>query len=388
MGPVFIFNIAFTAVSFFICFIALYISYKRKGDLLFSAFALLSAVSVIYFGLLSFCSLALGMNCSTEFLMRLYLVLTVAYCLTLLGVLYHQLDIDSKVYIFSNALIFWAFLLTAIFLPGKYLFAGGESIRTVTFSFGDSFNFFAEGWTFWRIMIDAVVLAFAVSCILLLLKKLESINFRSLVIIFACIGIVLMAALWDQMVDLGQIRQIYLMSFAFFIFYMVMIILPMLDHIKEIYDKQSIIDFGMKWQNFVHDAEFIVIVLNRMGHIEYANKYFYTLTGYLEEEVVGNDWFEFFIPPEEHFNVQGAFVEILSYEFHPHYSNPILTKQKEERMISWHNMRTRNKSGNITGSISLGIDITDEIREKEAVRRKLKEAEKLIHKLNEKIDNA
>jgi PAS domain S-box-containing protein len=388
MGPVFIFNIAFTSVSFFICFIALYISYKRKGDLLFPAVALLSAVSVIYFGLLSFCSLALGMDCPAEFLMRFYLVCTTAYSLTLLGVLYHQLGIDNKTYIFANSIIFWAFLLVAIILPEKFLFGEGVNVRTVTFSFGDSFHFPAEGWTLWRIMVDAVVITFAVSCILLLLKKLESISFRILVIIFACIGIILMAALWDQMVDLGQIRQVYLLSFAFFTFYMVMIILPMIDHLKELYDKQSVIDFGLKWQNFIHDAEFIVVVLNRMGHIEFANQYFYMLTGYSEQEVVGKDWFEFFIPPDEHYNVQGAFVEVLSYEFHPHYSNPILTRHKEVRMISWHNMRTRNKSGNITGSISLGIDITDEVREKEAVRRKLKEAERLIHKLNEKIDKS
>jgi hypothetical protein len=82
--------------------------------------------------------------------------------------------------------------------------------------------------------------------------------------------------------------------------------------------------------------------------------------------------------------MQGAFVEILEFEFHPRYLNLILTKDKKEKMIKWFNVRTRNKLGNITGSLSIGIDMTEHIDEINALSEKIKEAERLIAKLSKK----
>ncbi|MCK7460848.1 MAG: PAS domain-containing protein [Sphingobacterium sp.] len=125
----------------------------------------------------------------------------------------------------------------------------------------------------------------------------------------------------------------------------------------------------------------MVVGLNRMGHVEFVNPFFFELTGYKEDEVIGKDWFEFFIPPKEYYNVQGAFIEILTYEFHPDYLNPILTKNKEEKMIRWFNVRTTTQQGKISGSLSIGIDMTRDTLEKESLLKKLKEAEHLITKL-------
>jgi PAS domain S-box-containing protein len=166
-----------------------------------------------------------------------------------------------------------------------------------------------------------------------------------------------------------------------------LIFIPFIIFIRSTITQQNFILQEKRWQNLINQAELIVVDLNRMGVVESINPYFYTLTGFSEEEVVGKDWFEFFIPPKEYYNVQGAFVEILAYEFHPYYENLIFTKNKEEKMIRWYNVRTRDKSGTITGSLSIGVDISDDIKEKEAIRRKLKEAENLIIMLNEKIEH-
>jgi len=241
-----------------------------------------------------------------------------------------------------------------------------------------------SGFTWWRALMDLTILIFAISSFLLLLKRLDFISFRTIVILFAGLGFIVMAALWDQFVDLGQIQATYMLPFAVFLLYIILIFIPFVFFIKEIYNQQSIIEQEKKWRNLINESEIIVVGLNRMGHVEFVNPYFFELTGFTKEEVMGKDWFEFFIPPADNYKVQGAFVEILSYEFHPHYFNPILTKHKGQKMIRWFNVRNRDAAGKITGSLSVGIDVTEDFKDKELLLKKLKEAEHLIARLNEK----
>jgi len=115
--------------------------------------------------------------------------------------------------------------------------------------------------------------------------------------------------------------------------------------------------------------------------VEFINPYFYRLTGFKPEEVIGKDWFEFFIPPKEHYQMQGAFLELLHTENHPRHINPILTKDHKQIMINWFNVRTQDQSGTITGSLSIGVDISEHVEENRSLKQKLRDAEKLIEKL-------
>ena len=206
--------------------------------------------------------------------------------------------------------------------------------------------------------------------------------------LFAGILLIFFSGVYDQAVDLDMAESAYMLPFAGFTFYLVLSFIPFIHFVNVVNSHFDIIEREKKWQKLISNTDLVVVGLNRMGQVEFLSPYFYKLTGYSEEEVMGKDWFEFVIPPEEYYEVQGAFVEVLAYEFHPHYTNPIMTKNKGERMIRWYNIRTRDKSGIITGSLSIGVDVSDDIKEKDSIRKKLIEAENLIIMLNEKIDKA
>ena len=226
------------------------------------------------------------------------------------------------------------------------------------------------------------VLVFVVTAFVLLLKKLNDVSFRTLAILYAALGIVLLAAIYDQMIDLGYIRSPYSHPFAYFILYIILTFVPFVFFVTESIRHRDMLEQEKRLQTLIDKSDLIIVSLNRMGIVETVNPFFFRLTGYSEEEVIGKDWFEFFIPPKEYYAVQGTFVEILEYEFHPQYINPILTKNKEEKLIKWFNIRTLNPKEKITGSMSIGIDLTNEIREKENLEKKLKEAELLLARLS------
>ncbi len=355
--------------------------------MLFMVSAILSLFVFVLFSIEVICSSSLGISCLPFSLLRSQLIFYQLLAICFLGVIYHLLKVQRKIYILINVSIIVFLLFISLILPDEILFGADTDSRRLILPHGDNILMVESGFTLWRALIDFTIIIFAVSTFLLLLKRLDNISFRTIVILFAGLGVILLAAIFDQLVDLGQIHSFYVLPFSLFVFYIILIFIPFIYFIKEIIDQQSIIQKQKEWHHLVNEAEIIVVGLNRMGHVEFINPYFFILTGYKEDEVIGKDWFEFFIPPKEYYNVQGAFLEILEYEFHPDYLNPILTRNKEEKMIRWFNVRTTNHLGKISGSLSIGIDMTSDLLEKESLLKKLKAAEILITKLGGKSED-
>jgi PAS domain S-box-containing protein len=274
-------------------------------------------------------------------------------------------------------------ILISLITPDYFLF--GEHVSTHSFrqTADESFLIISAGFTLWRILIDISILLFITSSVLIIARKLDSIKLKTAVPLYFGFGLLIFGGLYDQLIDLGYIHSVYLLEYSGFALFMILSFFPFYWFIREISNHEAIAARDKKWQRLLENTELIVVGLNRMGQVEFLSPYFYELTGYKREEVIGKDWFEFLIPPEEYFNVQGAFVEVLAYEFHPHYVNSILTKDKEKRMIRWFNARTHDSEGVITGSISIGVDISEDIKEKETIRKRLAEAEHFIMLLND-----
>lgn len=386
MGPVSIFYIAFAAISFFACLLQLFIAFRKRGDFLFLICSLLSVVVFASYGLMVLCTTVLGITCPPLTLLRYQLILNQVVSIFMIGVISQLLNDPRKLYILLNISILGLLVLLSLFIPDNILFGEHSAIRRLILPQGDNLMMIAPGLTLWRVIFDLTILLFVISTFLLLIKRLNFVSFRTIVILFSGIGILVLSAIFDHLVDQGQITSFYLLPFANFILYIILILMPFVIFIKEIIHQENIINQERKWLNLVNQADLIIVGLNRMGHVDFINPFFYKLTGYREDEVLGKDWFEFFIPPKEHFNVQGAFVEILEFEFHSSYLNPILTKNKEEKMIKWFNVRTRNHLGNIIGSLSIGIDLTKETLDSENLLKRLQEAERLISKLKKKSE--
>jgi hypothetical protein len=382
MGPISIFYIAFASISLFACILQLIISFRKKGNILFLVSSLLSFVVFIHSAILVLCVNPLGMNCPPFTLLKFQLVLNQAVMIFMLGALYHLLKSKIRISFMVTLSVLGLLLLTCLFVPDQALFGENAAIRQLTLPYGDHIVMVSTGFTLWRALKDLTILIFVIYAFLLLIKKLEEVTFSTLAALFTALAIILASALFDQFTDLGQTNLIYLLPFAVFIFYSILTFINFIIIIEENISQQKIIQQDKGLHDLIYQAELIVVKLNRMGIVESINPYFATLTDFKEEEVVGKDWFEFFIPPKEYYNVQGAFVEILEYEFHPQYLNPILSKSKEELLIRWFNVRTLNSQGKITGSLSIGVNVSEESKEKEQLIKKLKDAELLISRLS------
>jgi len=116
----------------------------------------------------------------------------------------------------------------------------------------------------------------------------------------------------------------------------------------------------------------IVVAMDASGGIMLLNKTGYQILGYEEGELLGRSWIKSVIPPEEQDELKDYFYHILSdnIERDDNYTNYVITKSGEPRLIEWRNRLLRNEAGLPIGILSSGLDISNQREMEDALAEK------------------
>ena len=115
-----------------------------------------------------------------------------------------------------------------------------------------------------------------------------------------------------------------------------------------------------KLQKYIDVAGIILKIIDKDGKVSLINKRGCEALGYTEEEILGKNWIDNFVPE----GLQNKMNDILaklrsnqtvSYEY---FENPVLTQSGEERIISWYNTVLKDEKGKFQGILSSGEDVT------------------------------
>lgn len=108
----------------------------------------------------------------------------------------------------------------------------------------------------------------------------------------------------------------------------------------------------------LENVNLIAVFLDIKGRVVYCNPYLLMLTGYKLEELIGSDWFELMLK-EANSETKEVFLKGLKTgEIANHFENPILSKTGKQYNIFWNKTILRDSSGTVTGTASIGEDIT------------------------------
>ncbi len=115
-----------------------------------------------------------------------------------------------------------------------------------------------------------------------------------------------------------------------------------------------------RFRGMMENVELIAITLDAAGKITSCNDFLLRLTGWRKDEVIGEDWFEKFIPGGEE-RVKEVFLQGLKAgTMATPYENPIAKRDGKLREIVWNNTLLRNDCGKAVGMASIGQDVTEE----------------------------
>jgi len=136
-----------------------------------------------------------------------------------------------------------------------------------------------------------------------------------------------------------------------------------------IHDISARKELERRFRDMLEKINLIAITLDTKGNLTFCNDYLLQLTGWSRHEVSGVDWFATFVP-ESSGEIRRIFVDSTEAGGIPqHYENPIKTRTGNLRVIRWNNIMMRDERGQISGTASIGEDITERKQAEEEVRR-------------------
>ena len=115
-----------------------------------------------------------------------------------------------------------------------------------------------------------------------------------------------------------------------------------------------------KAQKYLDVAGVILVAIDANQKVNLINKQGCEILGCPEEEIVGKNWFDNFVPERVRDETVAIFDRLMAGEIDgvEYFENPVLTKSGGETLIAWHNTVLTDERGDITGVLASGQDIT------------------------------
>lgn len=126
-----------------------------------------------------------------------------------------------------------------------------------------------------------------------------------------------------------------------------------------------------KVQQYLDVAAVMMVAVDSEQRVGLINKRGCEILGYEEQEILGKNWFDNFLPDRDRGKVKAIFEKFAGGQAgaREYFENLILTKDGRELLIAWHNTMLKDDEGNFVAILSSGEDITNRRRAEDALRK-------------------
>lgn len=118
------------------------------------------------------------------------------------------------------------------------------------------------------------------------------------------------------------------------------------------------------------DAPELMVVVSPKETVLEINRKGCEFLGYREDQIIGKNWFDNFVPEPDRSASRRQFHRMLSGNVPREHSNrPVITRSGQQAVVAWCNTLIRDERGRIVGTLSSGEDITRQRRQEEEMDR-------------------
>ena len=117
-------------------------------------------------------------------------------------------------------------------------------------------------------------------------------------------------------------------------------------------------DSERRFRTTLEAVRLVAYGLNPQGRITFANEALTALSGWSRAELIGENWFERCVPPGDPMR-ETFFSGIASGAIPTKYEGELLCKDGSRRLVDWDTTVLRSPGGEVVGTASLGVDLTE-----------------------------
>ncbi len=126
-----------------------------------------------------------------------------------------------------------------------------------------------------------------------------------------------------------------------------------------------------KAQMYLDVAAVMILALDKEGNVSLINQKGCEILEAEENEIIGKNWFQSFLPEDVSENTQRIFRTLIAgdikmFEYH---EQEIITNKNNIKMIAWYNTVLHDSFGNIIGTLSSGEDISESLKAREELKQ-------------------
>ncbi len=139
------------------------------------------------------------------------------------------------------------------------------------------------------------------------------------------------------------------------------------DETARIRAEQELAESARLFRDVLENVDLAALNMDANGTITYCNPELCRLVGWPAEELLGRDWFEICVPPDEG-EARALHGEgIATGRIERHHEGHIRTRSGERRTMRWSHTLVTNPAGRPVGTTSLGEDITEKMAAQRAL---------------------
>ncbi len=122
--------------------------------------------------------------------------------------------------------------------------------------------------------------------------------------------------------------------------------------------------------HYLNVASSIFLIINSDHTIELINRKGCEVLGYRHHEIIGKNWFHSCIPKKDKKELMALFDHTIKGAIEPPdmYENWVVAKGNKRKLIQWRNALLKDESGMVTGVISSGVDVTEQVIAEQKLR--------------------
>ena len=111
-------------------------------------------------------------------------------------------------------------------------------------------------------------------------------------------------------------------------------------------------------QRLIETAPAFFVIADASGKVIMMNQLMLDSLGYSEEEVIGKDYLQLFVPADEHDDLRDTFKKLTDYPEMTVNENHILTRDRQQLLVEWHGCPIEDPDAENREFFGVGIDIT------------------------------